>query len=111
MSIKNRVQLIGNIGKAPEIKTLESGNKVANFSLATNESYTNKEGERVINTHWHNIVAWGKTAEIIEKYVGKGSQVGILGKLQNRSYDREDGTKVYVTEVLANEILLLDKKE
>ncbi|WP_103864801.1 single-stranded DNA-binding protein [Aquimarina sp. I32.4] len=109
-TLKNKVQLIGNVGNAPEIKTLESGKKVTNFSMATNESYKNSDGEKVQNTQWHNIVAWGKIAEIIEKYVGKGKEVAIEGKLTSRNYETEAGEKRYVTEVVANEILLLGIK-
>ena len=109
-NLKNKVQLIGNVSNEPEVKTLDSGKKVANFSMATNESYKNSNGERVQNTQWHNIVAWGKIAEIIEKYVGKGKEVAIEGKLTSRSYETEAGEKRYVTEVVANEILLLGVK-
>lgn len=90
-TLKNKVQLIGNVGNAPEIKTLESGKKVANFSLATNEFYKNSDGKKVQNTQWHNIIAWGKIAEIVEKYVGKGKKVAIEGKLTSHSYDTETG--------------------
>ncbi|MGB3343383.1 MAG: single-stranded DNA-binding protein [Aequorivita sp.] len=110
-TLKNKVQLIGNVGNAPETKTLESGKKVANFSLATNEFYKNSDGEKVQNTQWHNIVAWGKIAEIVEKYVGKGKEVAIEGKLTSRSYENEAGEKRYVTEVVADEILLLGTKD
>ncbi len=109
-TLKNKVQLIGNVGNAPEVKTLESGKKVANFSMATNETYKNSNGEKVQNTQWHNIVAWDKIAEIIEKYVGKGKEVAIEGKLTSRSYETEAGEKRYVTEVVASEILLLGIK-
>ncbi|WAC02700.1 single-stranded DNA-binding protein [Lacinutrix neustonica] len=110
ITLKNKVQLIGNVGNAPEIKTLESGKKVANFSIATNEFYKNSNGEKVQNTQWHNIVAWGKIAEIVDKYVDKGKEVAIEGKLTSRSYEIEAGEKRYVTEVVANEILLLGIK-
>ena len=109
-TLKNKVQLIGNVGNAPEIKSLESGKKVANFSIATNEFYKNLNGEKVQNTQWHNIVAWGKIAEIVEKFVGKGKEVAIEGKLTSRSYETEAGEKRYVTEVVASEILLLGIK-
>ena len=78
-TIRNKVQLIGNVGREPEIVNLESGKKLAKFSVATNENYKNASGERVTDTQWHNIVAWGKTAELIEKYVNKGKEVGIEG--------------------------------
>ncbi len=108
-SLRNKVQLIGNLGNDPEIITLESGKKLAKFSLATNESYKNSEGEKVTQTDWHNLIAWGKTADIIEKYVTKGKEVAIEGKLTSRSYDDKEGQKRYVTEVVVNELLLLGK--
>jgi len=107
--MKNRVQLIGNVGNDPEVKTLENGRKLAYLSIATNDKYTNDKGEKVEQTEWHRITAWGKTAEIIEKYVVKGKEVAIEGKLTHRSYDDKNGEKKYVTEVVANEILLLSK--
>ncbi|MDT0641886.1 single-stranded DNA-binding protein [Zunongwangia sp. F363] len=109
-TLKNHVQLIGNVGQEPQITNLESGKKVARFSLATNEYYKGAKGEKVQNTEWHTIVAWGKTAEIIEKYAGKGKEIGVTGKLKSRSYEDKDGIKRYVTEVEANEILLLGTK-
>lgn len=110
-NLTNRVQLIGNLGQAPVITNLDGGKKIAKFSIATSETYTNKQGEKVSDTHWHNIVAWNKTAEIIEKYVAKGNKVGIDGKLTSRSYDDKDGVKRYVTEVVCNEVLLLTNKD
>lgn len=107
--MQNRVQLIGNTGNDPVVKTLESGKKVANLSIATKGFYKNDSGERVEQTEWHPVVAWGKTAEIIEKYVTKGKQIGIEGKLTHRSYEDKNGEKRYVTEVIANEIMLLGK--
>jgi len=109
-SLKNKVQLIGNVGNEPEITNLDSGKKVAKFSIATNEFYKNSNGEKQQDTQWHNIVAWGKIAEIIEKYVGKGKEVAIEGKLTSRSYETKEGEKRYVTEVVANEILLMGIK-
>ena len=106
-TLRNHVQLIGNVGQEPQITNLESGKKVARFSLATNEYYKNEQGEKVQNTEWHTIVAWGRTAEIIEKYAGKGKEIGVSGKLKSRSYEDNEGVKRYVTEVEANEILLL----
>jgi single-strand DNA-binding protein len=110
MNIKNRVQLIGNLGGTPEVKEFDGGNKVARFSVATSEYYTNKKGEKVTETQWHNIVVWGKLAEIAEKLLQKGSQVAIDGKLINRNYTDKQGAKKYITEVVANEFLLMDKK-
>ena len=108
-AIKNKVQLIGHVGQEPEIKTFDGGKKVANITIATNESYTNSKGEKVENTEWHRITAWGKVAEIIEKYVIKGKEIAIEGKLTHRSYDDKDGNKRYITEIVANELLLLGK--
>jgi len=106
-TIKNHVQLIGNVGIEPTISNLESGKKVARLSLATNENYKDNNGEKHTDTNWHTIVAWRKVAEIIEKYVSKGKEIGISGKLKTRSYQTQDGNQRYVTEVEANEILLL----
>ncbi|MGB1232267.1 MAG: single-stranded DNA-binding protein [Winogradskyella sp.] len=108
-TLRNKVQLIGNLGNDPEIINLDSGKKIAKFSMATNESYKNAQGEKVTDTQWHNIVAWGKTAEIIEKYITKGREVVVEGKLTSRSYDDKEGNKRYVTEVLVNELLMLGK--
>ncbi len=108
-AMKNKVQLIGNVGNDPEIKTLDGGKKVANLTIATNDSYKNEKGEKVEQTEWHKVVAWGKTAEIIEKYVTKGKEVAIEGKLTHRSYDDKNGEKRYITEVVVSELLLLGK--
>jgi single-strand DNA-binding protein len=110
-NLKNRVQLIGNLGMNPEIKTLESGKKLAKFSIATNESYKNAKGEKIEDTQWHNLIAWGKTADIVEKYLQKGNEVAIEGKLSNSSYDDKDGNKRYVTEIVVNELLMLGGKK
>tara|TARA_R110002020_G_scaffold46787_1_gene133046 strand:+ start:3001 stop:3345 length:345 start_codon:yes stop_codon:yes gene_type:complete len=109
-SIKNHVQLIGNVGQEPTITNLESGKKVARFSIATNEYYKDAKGEKQTDINWHTVVAWGKTAEIVEKFVGKGKEVGITGKLKTRTYTTDDGNQRYVTEVVADEILLLGSK-
>ena len=106
-ALKNKVQLIGNLGNAPEVKTTENGKKLARFSVATNESYRNAKGEKVTETTWHNLVAWGKVADIAEKFLTKGKEVAIEGKLINRSYTDKDGIKRYVTEILVNELLLI----
>jgi len=108
-AMKNKVQLIGNVGNDPEIKTLDGGKKVANLTIATNDSYKNEKGEKVEQTEWHKVVAWGKTAEIIEKYVTKGKEVALEGKLTHRSYDDKNGEKRYITEVVVSELLLLGK--
>ena len=110
-TIKNSVRLIGNIGNEPEIKTFDSQKKMAKLSLATNESYKNEKGERVTDTQWHNLIAWGANATFIEKYVKKGQEIAIEGKLTTRQYTDKDGTKRYVTEVLVNEVLLLGQKQ
>jgi len=109
-NLRNSVQLIGNLGMDPEVKTLESGKTVARISLATTEKYTNKKGDKVSDTTWHKLVAWGKTAEIAEKYLKKGSEIAIEGKLTNRSYEDSKGEKKYISEVLVNEILMLGGK-
>lgn len=108
-TLRNKVQLIGNLGNDPEIVKLESGKMLAKFSIATNESYKNAEGEKVTDTQWHNVVAWGKTAEIVEKYVTKGKEIAIEGKLTTRAWDDKDGNKRYTTEVVCNELLMLGK--
>ena len=110
-TIRNHVQLIGNVGQEPIITNLESGKKVARLSLATNERYKNGKGEKQTDTNWHTVVAWGKTADIIEKYVQKGKEIGVVGKLKTRTYAEPiEGNQRYVTEVVANEILLLNGK-
>ena len=109
-ALKNKVQLIGNLGNAPEIKSIESGKKMARFSIATNENYRNAKGEKVTETTWHNLVAWGKVAELAEKFLQKGTEVVIEGKLINRSYTDKDGIKKYISEVQVNELLLLNGK-
>ena len=108
-ALKNKVQLIGNLGNNPEVRSMESGKKMARFSIATSETYRNAKGEKVKETQWHNVVAWGKVAEIIEKFLVKGSEVAIEGKLVNRNYNDKEGNKKYVTEVQVNELLLLTK--
>ncbi|MET1258202.1 MAG: single-stranded DNA-binding protein [Flavobacteriaceae bacterium] len=107
--IRNRVQLIGNLGQDPEVIALENGGKLAKFSLATNETYKNKAGEKVTETQWHNVVAWGKTADIVETYLVKGKEVVVEGKLTSRSYEAKTGEKRYITEVHCNELLMLGK--
>ena len=109
-ALKNKVQLIGNLGNAPEVRTLDGGKKMAKFSIATNETYRNAKGEKVTETQWHNIIAWGKVAEIAEKYLTKGKEVMLEGKLVSRSYTDKDGNKKYSTEVQVNELLLLGDK-
>ncbi len=109
-ALKNKVQLIGNLGNAPEIKMTEGGKKLARFSMATNETYRTAGGEKVTETQWHNLVAWGKVADIAEKFLSKGTEVAIEGKLINRSYTDKQGVKKYVTEIQVGEVLLLGDK-
>ncbi len=109
-ALRNRVQLIGNLGNAPEIRKTETGKKLVRFSVATNESYKNSNGEKVTDTQWHNLVAWGKLADIAEKFLNKGTEVAIEGKLINRNYTDKEGIKKYITEIQVNELLLLGSK-
>jgi len=108
-ALRNKVQLIGNLGQDPEIVNLDNGSKLAKFSIATSDSYKNAQGEKVEDTQWHTIVAWGKTAEIVENYLTKGKQVAVEGKLTHRSYETKEGEKRYVTEIRCNELLMLGK--
>ena len=110
-ALVNRVQLIGSLGQDPEIKKLDNGKSLAKISMATNETYRNAQGEKVTDTTWHNVVAWGKTAEILEKYVRKGDKIGIEGKLTTRNWEDKEGHKHYITEVVASEVLLLGQKK
>jgi single-strand DNA-binding protein len=109
-ALKNKVQLIGNLGNAPEVRNTESGKKLVRFSVATNETYRNAKGEKVTETQWHNLIAWGKIADIAEKYLTKGSEVAIEGKLMNSNYIDKDGVKKYSTEIQVHELLLLASK-
>ncbi len=109
-TLKNKVQLIGNLGMAPEVRTTKTGKKVVRFSMATNEAYKNANGEKVTETQWHNLVAWGKVADLAEKYLVKGAEVAIDGKLINNNYTDKEGNKKYSTEVHVNELLLMGSK-
>lgn len=109
-ALRNKVQLIGNLGNAPEVRNTESGKKLVRFSIATNESYRDAKGEKVTETQWHNLIAWGKVAEIAEKYLAKGTEVAIEGKLMNNNYTDKDGNKRYSTEIQVHELLLLGSK-
>jgi len=111
MSGVNKAILVGNLGKDPEVRHLDNGRAVANFSLATSETYKNKQGERVTNTEWHNVVLWSPLAEIAERFLKKGSQVYIEGKIATRSWDDQDGNKRYTTEVVGRELTLLGSKD
>lgn len=109
-ALKNSVQLIGHLGKEVEIKDLENGNKVATVTLATNESYTNAKGDKVDETIWHNLVAWGKVADWMNQLLGKGTEVLVQGKLVNRSYENNKGEKKYITEVVVRDFLKITRK-
>lgn len=109
-ALKNKVQLIGHLGNKPEVKETESGKKVTNFSMATSDVYRNARGEKVTETQWHRLVAWGKVAEIAGKYLDKGREIAIEGRLTNRSYIDKEGNKKYITEIIVNELLMLDDK-
>jgi len=108
-NLRNSVQLIGHLGIDPEVKTFDNG-RMARISLATNEKYKNSNGEQVENTQWHNVIAWGRTAEIAEEYLKKGQEVAVRGKLQTRQYEDADGNKRFTTEVVCNELLMLGQK-
>lgn len=107
MSGVNKAILLGNLGKDPEVRSIDNGNKVANFSLATSRVYKNNDGEKVEETEWHNIVLWGRLAEIAEKYLTKGGKVYVEGRIRTRNYDDKDGNKRYVTEIVGERINLL----
>ena len=109
-SIRNRVTLIGRLGAKADVKRFDDGKVKATINLATNEFYKNQKGENVEETTWHYVVAWGKSAEIIEKYTDKGSEIAVDGKLSNRSYTDKDGQKKYITEVVVDNVVLLGDK-
>jgi len=108
-NLKNRVNLIGNLGMDPEVKEV-NGKTLARVSMATSESYKDSDGKKVTNTQWHTLVAWGNIAVIIGKYLKKGSEVAVEGKLSNRSYEDQNGNKKYITEITVNDFLMLDRK-
>ena len=109
-NLRNRVQLIGNLGNTPEIKDFEGGKKLAKLSIATSESYRNQKGELVKETQWHNVIAWGKTAKIVEEYLEKGAEVCISGKLTSRSYEDAEGNKKYISEIVMQDLLMLGNR-
>ena len=109
--LRNRVQLIGNLGMDPDVKSFDGGRKLAKFSVATSQSYTDTKGERVKDTQWHNIIAWGKLAEIAEKYLKKGSEVALEGKLVYRTYETKEKQTRYMTEIVLNDFLMFSKKK
>jgi len=110
-TLRNRVQLIGNLGTDPEVKTITGGKKMARLVLATNETYKNQKGEKVTETTWHNLTAWGNNAEIAEKYLEKGSELAVEGKLKNNNYTDKDGVKRYTTEIEISEFVMLGGKK
>jgi single-strand DNA-binding protein len=110
-NLRNQVRLIGNVGALPVVKTFESGQTNVRFSLAVNEVYTDKNGERQTDTSWYNLVAWGKTAELISKLVDKGAEIAIEGKLSSRTYEDQHGNTRYITEIIVNEFMLLNNKK
>ena len=110
-SVRNSVQLIGRLGKDPEVKNFESGKKMVSFSIATSDTYKNAKGEKVEDTQWHNIVIWGKLAEVAGKYLKKGEEVALEGKLVHRMYETDKGEKRYVTEINVNDLAMLGGKQ
>jgi len=110
-NLKNQVQLIGHLGADPEVKLLNSGTKVARFSLATSDYYKDKEGNKVTDTQWHKIIAWNGGATYAEKYLKKGMEIMISGKLVYGNYEDKDGIKRYTTEIVSHDMLILSKKE
>jgi len=110
-TLKNKVQLLGHLGAAPEVRTLEKGNTLAKMRIATSETYKNAQGERVTDTQWHTVIAWGKTAEVLGRYLEKGSQVLIEGRITYREYTAPDGQKRYYTEIVASEFEFVDKRQ
>ena len=110
-NLRNSVRLIGNLGMNPEVKELGNNKKIAKFSIATTDSYKNDDGEKVSDTQWHNIIAWGNQAKIAEKYLKKGNEIAIEGKLTSRSYNDKEGNKKYITEIVASEILMIGNKK
>ena len=108
-ALRNSVRLLGHLGEDPKVRRLDSGKSVANFSIATNETYRDSRGEKQTETTWHRLVAWGKQAEIAEKYLKKGSEITIEGKLTNRQWEDKQGEKHYMTEIVINSLLMLGK--
>ena len=110
-TLRNRVQLIGNLGSNPEIKNIGNNRKMALLKIATNESYRDASGKKVENTQWHSVIAWGNVADIAERFLEKGIEVAIEGKLVHRNFDDKSGNKRYVTEIVANELVMLSKRK
>ena len=109
-TLRNNVQLVGHLGKDVEFKALDNGKAIAKFSLATNDFFKNAQNEKIQETQWHNIIAWGKTAELMNSMLSKGSEVMVRGKLMTRSYEDKEGLKKYITEITASEFICFDKK-
>jgi len=109
-ALRNSVRLIGHLGDNPKLRKLDGDKYVANFSLATNENFHDHNGNKMAETTWHKLVAWGKQAEVAEKYLKKGTEIAVEGKLTNHSYEDKNGETHFVTEIVVNEILVLDKK-
>ncbi len=106
----NKVLLMGNLGKDPEVRSFEGGNKVATLALATNRFYKNKDGDPVEETEWHNVVLWGKQAELAEKYLSKGSKIFIEGRIRTRQYDDKEGVKRYITEIIGENMTFVGSR-
>jgi len=109
-SLRNSVQLIGNLGMDPEVKQVSNGNKMARFSLATTETYKNQKGEKVTETQWHNLIIWGGLAEVAEKYLKKGKQIAVEGRLETNTYDDKEGNRKFYTQIKVNDLVMLDGK-
>ncbi|MBE0638648.1 MAG: single-stranded DNA-binding protein [Bacteroidales bacterium] len=109
-SLRNSVQLIGNLGMDPEVKQVSNGNKMARFSLATSETYKNEKGEKVTDTQWHNLIIWGGLAEVAEKYLKKGKQIAVEGRLETNTYDDKEGNRKFYTQIVVNDLVMLDGK-
>lgn len=110
-NLRNNVQLIGRLGNDPEVRTFDSGKKKASFSIATSETYKNQKGEKVQDTQWHNVVIWGKLADVAGQYLKKGSEVAVQGKLVHRDYETANGEKKYITEVNVSDMVMLGSKQ
>ncbi|MBE0637430.1 MAG: single-stranded DNA-binding protein [Bacteroidales bacterium] len=109
-SLRNSVQLIGNLGMDPEVKQVANGNKMARFSLATSETYKNEKGEKVTDTQWHNLIIWGGLAEVAEKYLKKGKQIAVEGRLETNTYDDKEGNRKFYTQIVVNDLVMLGKE-
>ncbi|MEY8869492.1 MULTISPECIES: single-stranded DNA-binding protein [Flavobacteriaceae] len=108
-TLRNKVQLIGRLGQDPEIVNFDDGNKIAKFSLATDDSYKDKNGNKVERAYWHNIIVRGGLVKVVENYISKGQEIAVEGKLTNRSWEDKEGKKHYTTEIVCNELLMLSK--